>query len=559
MKDVKNKLLPDWERGIELYFVWPENLKAGHNGLIPFYQRLLKTIQQVSEKLIHVLTTCDPAEASGKYNLGHQVIFHHADVKDIWIRDFAPLQVRTAEEYVLVKQHYAPFYFKRNDQEYAKAGNELTKNLNQLIKKRVIQLGNKPDPLIIDGGNPTVNGDGMAITTDRIISDNRSYAIEEIRRIFKEKLGISELIVLPVEPGDVTGHVDGMVRFISRQVVVVADYPEEYPEGRKFYNTIASSLTDKGLTVVRLLNAIPLETKGFPPATGNYINFLRIENKILLPRYKGQESLFNKAKATLESYVSEVIGIDCDLLAKKGGVLNCISYHDHVEYRMDLRKFPKFGSDEFSQIRFAHTFNGYQFSDELPRLLQRSLNYFIRERKVIPEYSAEELRAVLFFAYRALKFSDYPMSEKEQDHLDSIVRVIQRKALKQITGFETIEKPMMQFSIGGYTGTNYQLTTDYDVVLLRVKERVCQEQAQEYIFKPTKDEWGRFLFFLQHKVRDVWKKDYSDNGIQDGTQWELRFRYKHKAFTYYGSNDYPENFKEFLNELKTITGGSKLS
>jgi agmatine/peptidylarginine deiminase len=69
----------------------------------------------------------------------------------------------------------------------------------------------------------------------------------------------------------------------------------------------------------------------FYSARGNYINFLRINNLIILPEYtlatKKETDYYNKVnQEILERLGFEIKRINCDLLSKLGGVLHCISF-----------------------------------------------------------------------------------------------------------------------------------------------------------------------------------------------------------------------------------------
>ena len=191
-----------------------------------------------------------------------------------------------------------------------------------------------------DMGNLTHNGKGTAIISNRFISDNESYDIEhEIRPLLHVILGFSNIIFIPVEPDEETGHVDGMVRFIDEKLLVVGAYPSNSPNHR-FMNNLSSNLKkDLGdnYKIIRLMNGQPEEIKseGIGSAMGNHVNFLRINDLILFPYYNDQIS-----KQAMRDFKSEMgkINLSIDIipvdipeineLARLGGVLNCISWHN---------------------------------------------------------------------------------------------------------------------------------------------------------------------------------------------------------------------------------------
>ena len=51
-----------------------------------------------------------------------------------------------------------------------------------------------------------------------------------------------------------------------------------------------------------------------------------------------------------------------------------------------------------------------------------------------------------------------------------------------------------------------------------------------------------------------WDKEYYNNTVLDGTQWELLIKRKgRRKRRIYGSNKYPENFKDFENCINKLT------
>lgn len=331
--------------------VYPEKLPDNRNVLISFYDSFIMELLNDSDlnelTIIHRLGLKEKLHEkflSNKVNLIEQNC-----VQDIWLRDYAPIYINKE---TVFKALYNPSYFHENNKktQYAdkektifyyasldeKTGVELAKEL----QINIANLINNNQRIILDGGNFIHNGNGIAITTNRIIADNESLSIEEIRKTFKEQLGISKLIIVPVEPGDETGHVDGMIRFVDEKTVVVAKYPDNYKNepnnisekdymiGKLFLDQLADSLNQE-FTVARIENSIPKNNgeDEFPSAFGNYINYLRIGNKIFLPQY-GNIAMDKVARMSYEKYF-EVIPITTDIkkLAYLGGVLNCISWN----------------------------------------------------------------------------------------------------------------------------------------------------------------------------------------------------------------------------------------
>jgi len=342
------KAIPEWEIPKEIFIVDPES--------IPVSMRNIR--QEILCKLYEQLVFCFPGYINVTM-IGNN-LFHAADytvptelsklklflsVDNIWIRDWAPIPTRDeAGNSVLMKFKYEPFYQSKS---ISAGGQESGKTLAGLLNLQMIDV-----PLILDGGNFTHNGEGIGIVTNRVISDNEYYSIKEIEDIFSKYLGINKLIFIPVEPGEETGHTDGSVRFIDNKTLLVGDYPTEYSletlssgknivsflelnESKEFMDKVSQQLQNElgnEYKIVRIKNSIPLfpvRKGGIAPAFGNYINFIRLENKIFLPQYNIPEDLdaVNVLKKNFKDL--EIIPVCLDgikELSFEGGVLNCITW-----------------------------------------------------------------------------------------------------------------------------------------------------------------------------------------------------------------------------------------
>ncbi|MDZ7740196.1 MAG: agmatine deiminase family protein [Bacteroidota bacterium] len=151
--------------------------------------------------------------------------------------------------------------------------------------------------------------------------------------------GIDRLIIVPREPGDVTGHIDGMIRFIDKERIIVGSYPASYTKGKdnisevkleegKAFSKYLIDKLSKSFEVIRVQNSIP--RKGpyeFPGAFGNYINFLRIGSKVILPQYNipEDEPAKEQFRKCFKDSDIKLLNKDVDLLSYYGGVINCIS------------------------------------------------------------------------------------------------------------------------------------------------------------------------------------------------------------------------------------------
>ena len=341
---MKQTLIPDWVIPASIGLVWPEDLQSSETQTLvnTFFIDLLEVLLEELPGEVGLTIIHRPGEKQRLINyFGTKRVKLIGDerIQDIWIRDFAPFWKRTEQGNVPVKGLYLPSYEDVAYQVLSEHDDDAGRRLGGR-KTEVLRIDD--DEIVLDGGNLVHNGNGLAIVTNRFISDNEWYFVDKLTEVVKRYLGLDEIILIPSEWGDDTGHADGVVRFLSEHEVIVSEYPYEwrsngesidkidYLFGKSQLDEIAFNLKSRGLTVHRMPNGIPVGSEDFEIATGNYTNFLRVGEKFFMPSY--EDSLMNKNafEALARAGISEkniIQKLDCTQLASLGGVLNCISTH----------------------------------------------------------------------------------------------------------------------------------------------------------------------------------------------------------------------------------------
>ncbi|MBI4947744.1 MAG: agmatine deiminase family protein [Bacteroidetes bacterium] len=237
-----------------------------------------------------------------------------ANTKDIWCRDFMPVQI---DEERFLQFSFNPDYLR--DEEYQ----HLRTNPDLVCEP--LSLNPLKSNLIIDGGN-IVKSKSKVIVTDKIYDENDMLPEHEIRREIRELLGVDEIISIPQEPCDVTGHADGMVRFINENEVLLNDYSPFMPS---FHRDLLEIFSEHNLKVnlfpYKIFNTVNKDK--VPSAKGNYINYLQLEDIIIIPEY-GMKEDADALSAIQNIFPNHTIrSIDCNSIAEEGGVLNCITWN----------------------------------------------------------------------------------------------------------------------------------------------------------------------------------------------------------------------------------------
>jgi agmatine deiminase len=140
--------------------------------------------------------------------------------------------------------------------------------------------------IYLDGGN-VIRGYGKAIITEKVFLDNR-IPRDDLSNILIDVLQVNQIVFIPVEPGDDTGHADGMVRFVKEHTVVANDY-SGIEVSKRFKDKFYGILADSGLDVLPVpYQPVNKRVDGLWVAIGCYINFLRIDDKIFMPTFNNK-------------------------------------------------------------------------------------------------------------------------------------------------------------------------------------------------------------------------------------------------------------------------------
>ena len=151
-------------------------------------------------------------------NVEHRELKH---TNDFWCRDYMPVQTPSGK---LIQFTYNPSYL-RGNKEWEDSRSDV---------KEVCRLNNIEalfSDINLDGGNVLICDD-RAIISDRIFSENPNRDKDELVKELT-KLLECEIIIIPTENDDMTGHADGMVRFVNKNTILVNNLEEEYKYWRE--------------------------------------------------------------------------------------------------------------------------------------------------------------------------------------------------------------------------------------------------------------------------------------------------------------------------------------
>lgn len=235
--------------------------------------------------------------------------------KDIWCRDYMPIQTESGK---LIQFRYEPSYLK---------GNKEWEDSRSDVREVCRLNGFEPvfSNINLDGGNVLLCS-GRAIVSDRIFTENPEYTDKE--QLVKElsELLEAEVIIIPAQNGDMTGHADGMVRFIDHDTILGNNRSEEY---KYWTNSIEKVLKDYNLKYIDVPFFYGYKDSKHPDhAIGVYVNYLAVGNLIVLPVFEVAGNKDAEAIAAFKQIFPDKIieTINYNDVALEGGVLNCTTW-----------------------------------------------------------------------------------------------------------------------------------------------------------------------------------------------------------------------------------------
>ena len=235
--------------------------------------------------------------------------------KDIWCRDYMPIQSESGK---LIQFRYEPSYLK---------GNKEWEDSRSDVREVCRLNGFEPvfSNINLDGGNVLLCS-GRAIVSDRIFAENPEYTDKEQLVKDLSELLEAEVIIIPAQNGDMTGHADGMVRFIDHDTILGNNRSDEY---KYWKNGIEKVLKDYSIKYIDVPFFYGYKDSKHPDnAIGVYVNYLEVGNLIILPVFEVEGNKDAEAIAAFKQIFPDkmIEAIKYNEVALEGGTLNCSTW-----------------------------------------------------------------------------------------------------------------------------------------------------------------------------------------------------------------------------------------
>ncbi len=237
--------------------------------------------------------------------------------KDIWARDYMPIQVND-KDFLLYR--YEPDYLLDNKK-------NISSITDATIACKKMGIKYRETDIKIDGGNITSCGDYFVVT-DKVFSENK---VEKNNKNFIKKLEDElkhKIIVIPwhcIRPGDedadVYGHSDGFIHWCGGRSVLMSNHRDaDLQEALE----IRRILEFYGFDVTEMLFDVPNPE---PLWNWAYINYLQIGSLIIMPVFGIEEDRLALKYVQANNPKCKIRQIRLRDIAANGGALHCITWN----------------------------------------------------------------------------------------------------------------------------------------------------------------------------------------------------------------------------------------
>lgn len=233
--------------------------------------------------------------------------------KDIWCRDYLPVQV-SKKKFIQFK--YEPEYIRQHEK-------HLVTNPLQLYDQLEIDNAELIS-LIIDGGQ-VIKGKGIVLVSERAQKNWNKLDRREFQDILLRIFEVKDVVIIPTHPDDFTGHLDGLVRIVDDNRVLVSSVRDQ---SESYQTKLRKALEIFAKEIIELPSGFSPNIHSKDSACGIYLNYLHVGNLVLFPIFglDTDEEALNIFRSVYPMH--EIVQVNCrDLAEEGGGILNCVSWN----------------------------------------------------------------------------------------------------------------------------------------------------------------------------------------------------------------------------------------
>jgi agmatine deiminase len=338
------RMPPEWIAHSATWLTWPKDPVTWPDRVGQVQQIFIQMIAALTphEKvnlLVDDEKTENEVKRRGEFDSASNLIFHHVETVDSWIRDYGP-------NFLIDGNGKLAF----NDWRFNAWGHKYDDlkrddHIPSILASKLNAIRFEPG-IVMEGGSIEVNGSGCVLTTEQcLLNKNRNPDLTqtEIEQYLKDYLGVEKVLWLGegIIGDDTDGHIDDIARFVEDRVIVCA--VEEDP-GDANYDLLQDnlkrlqSMTDANgrsfeivtLPMPGIVGGTSTDMRNLDRLPASYANFYIANDVVLAPLFGHEND--ERAVATLQRLFQtrRVVPINCEPLVWGMGTIHCVSQQEPV-------------------------------------------------------------------------------------------------------------------------------------------------------------------------------------------------------------------------------------
>lgn len=273
------RLVPPWELTGPLVVVWPEGLSGGRR-LIP---GALELIQALPGDLDMALASVRPPRVQWLPEIGRDLRYLPlTTVRSLRIGEWSGFAAATGEGRLFAMRFQLPVHPGGSSERAEQRDNyEAARQLGQLLYGKTLN----EIPLRMGRLHVTHNGHGVALVSNRIIADNQEHSLLEIRSRLQHWAGLETVIFIPAPAAETQGFIDGWVRFVGPQQLLVSEpLPGDEASRRQHQDLLRVLERDMpdGMEIIRVPRPSQAAIRG---PTASYLHLIQAGHVLLCPQF----------------------------------------------------------------------------------------------------------------------------------------------------------------------------------------------------------------------------------------------------------------------------------
>lgn len=164
-----------------------------------------------------------------------------------------------------------------------------------------------------------------ALISDRVIRENPQFEYKRQLLDLLMALFEAEILLVPEVKSDMTGHVDGYMRWYTDDTVLLTQPDIEYKYWQRNVNRF---LEEHGLQAIEVPTFIHQEKRCPESAIGKYVNYLIVDDLLLLPIFDVPGNRDEEVIRLFESLFPQltVVPIVINNIARAGGLIHSVTW-----------------------------------------------------------------------------------------------------------------------------------------------------------------------------------------------------------------------------------------